>query len=544
MILLKNILTNVLKNRWLYTAFIISFNVFLYIFRFSTYRGLTTFISSLTDLDSVYSVCIDLMIFLLKLIVVQFLHSYTYYLLEKTVVSGIKSVFTNVVNKMVSYRIEFFKKNNSNKISQLWFYLSSVEVLVEKILLELPRITAFLCYYMYTIYTFSSSALLIVLPFNLICIRLLHPLSKRLYIYQKKRTELDLSTKNKLLETTSNIEHVKLCNQQDNEKSKIISIYNNYYDNKIKDKQVSSVLTLFSEVISDALMVVIYMFGCVYVLGNTIKPIELMYLAVHTGSFYYNLVQLKDIYNYYKKIKSKVKIVYEILSYKEVEDLNLLMDNGNNKHQKQLAFKNVSFKYEDGDQLILDQINFYFKKNMVNLLLGPNGCGKSTIIKLMLRLHEPTSGSISYYGKPITTKQIRSNITLVSQEPHIFNDTVWNNVVYGLDSVNEEKIIRLCGLIDSDRWIIENRDKPCGFIGKNLSGGEKKKIQLLNAICRDTETIVFDEPSNALDSNAISWFMSFVRKLCNKLDKTVIIITHDLRLVQLSDHTIDMNKLV
>ena len=185
----------------------------------------------------------------------------------------------------------------------------------------------------------------------------------------------------------------------------------------------------------------------------------------------------------------------------------------------------------------------------INLLLGPNGSGKSTIIKLLLRLYEinEDNGSIYYYGKnikSISLQELRENITFVSQDPSIFNDTVWNNIIYGNENMTENKIMEICDILDSAEWINEVKNKKAGFRGKNLSGGEKKKIQLINSICRDTDVIIFDEPSNALDSNAIRWFIEFVNKLKNKYNKTVIIITHDLRLTTISDNIVDLNILM
>ncbi len=115
-----------------------------------------------------------------------------------------------------------------------------------------------------------------------------------------------------------------------------------------------------------------------------------------------------------------------------------------------------------------------------------------------------------------------------------------NNVCYGYSDDYDKRVFNYSDLLDLGEWIITNSNKKCGFMGKNLSGGEKKKVQLLNAICGQSKVIIFDEPSNALDKVALEWFKTFVKQLRDKYGKTIIIITHDARLMELSDHTVDM----
>ena len=564
---IKKGLNYLLADKGYYIIGLILINLITYIFRFTQYRSLTEFISSLEDDSSADSAGLNtiLIIYFAKLFLVHCIFNTTYYYLEKYVTSRIRKIFNDIINRMIHYKIEFFKKNNNNKISQLWFYLNNIEILIEKLVLELPRIVAFLLYYTYTIYSFSTQSLLAILPINLLMVYILHPLSKKQYQYQQERLELDINTKNRLFETTSNIEFVKLNNKQEYEINKITTLYDKYIYNKINDKRITTCVSVISEIFDDILILVIYSFGAFYVLNNTMKPIQLLYLAIHTGNFYYQMIKLKDIYNYYQRVYPKLQIVYDIISYEDIEVVDRLAESKSPKALKQdhlsksarvdriaelkqdIIFKNIIFSYEKNKQ-VLNDVSFTFKHNKINVLLGPNGSGKSTLIKLLMRLYELDSenGSIYYNGtdiKDMNLSSLRKDIIFVSHDPPIFNDTIMNNIKYGNDDMEDYKIINMCRVLDCDRWVIENKDKVAGFRGRNLSGGEKKKVQLLNAICKKGDTIIFDEPSNALDSNAIKWFIDFVRKLKFKHYKTVIIITHDLRMIDVSDHIIDLNQL-
>ena len=299
------------------------------------------------------------------------------------------------------------------------------------------------------------------------------------------------------------------------------------------------------------MILVIYSVGIIYVLKNMFKPIDLIYLTINTGNFCYQIIQLKEIYNYYMKINPKVEIIYHMLSTDEK------INNKNSQEQQTeqiddntggIIYDNITFSY-DGSINVIKNLSFEFKDNKINLLLGPNGSGKSTLIKLLLRLYEIDSkeGVNNIYFrnvniKDLNIKELRKRIVFVSQEPHIFNETVLYNIKYGNENVPDNMIIDLCDILYSREWLLQNKNNLAGFRGRNLSGGERKKIQLINAICRNSDVIIFDEPTNTLDSNALQWFNEFIINLKDNHHKTIVIITHDIRLKTVSDHIVDLTQ--
>ena len=271
---------------------------------------------------------------------------------------------------------------------------------------------------------------------------------------------------------------------------------------------------------------------------------ELLFLAANTGNFCNQVLQLKDIYNYYYKVLPKIGFIYNMINKKpsldeegsqsELEKIEFFAP------EKNIVFKNITFSY-DGITNVINDLSFEFLTNKINLLLGPNGSGKTTLIKLLLRLYKlptNTKNKILLHGvdiNQIDLATLRNKITFVSQDSNIFNNTILYNIKYGNEEVSDNKIITLSDFFCSRDWLIQNKNKLTGFRGKNISGGEKKKIQLINALCKNSEIIIFDEPTNTLDSKAIEWFKEFITKLKNEYLKTIIIITHDMRLVKISD---------
>ena len=423
--------------------------------------------------------------------------------------------------------------------------------MMEKLLIELPSIITFMAYYIYIIYSIYPQAILFILPINLFVLLALHPFSRKQYKLQKEKLYLDLDVKNKLLEATSNIEFVKLNNRENHEISRIDNAFSRYTFNKIKDKWITNCIELLSYIFNDFLILVIYSVGIIYVLKNMFKPIDLIYLTINTGNFCYQIIQLKEIYNYYMKINPKVEIIYHMLSTDEK------INNKNSQEQQTeqiddntggIIYDNITFSY-DGSINVIKNLSFEFKDNKINLLLGPNGSGKSTLIKLLLRLYEIDSkeGVNNIYFrnvniKDLNIKELRKRIVFVSQEPHIFNETVLYNIKYGNENVPDNMIIDLCDILYSREWLLQNKNNLAGFRGRNLSGGERKKIQLINAICRNSDVIIFDEPTNTLDSNALQWFNEFIINLKDNHHKTIIIITHNIKLKTVSDHIVDLTQ--
>lgn len=527
---------------------IILANIGMQVFKLETYRMLTEFINTITTLVKPDSI---LVMTFIKLFMVHLAQSTIKYFLEKIIALGVRDLFRNIIKCVMHNTMEFFKKDTQNKINQIWSYITNIEIMMEKLLIELPGIITFMAYYIYIIYSIYPQAILFILPINLFVLFALHPFSKKQYKLQREKLYLDLDVKNKLLEATSNIEFVKLNNRENHEINRMDNAFSRYTFNKIKDKWITNCIDLLSYIFNDFLILVIYSVGIIFVLKNMFKPIDLIYLAINTGSFCYQIIQLKEIYNYYMKINPKVEIIYHMLS----TDEKLNNKESHEETCKQIddniggiIFDKITFSYDKTVNVIKD-LSFEFRDNKINLLLGPNGSGKSTLIKLLLRLYEldnkENENNIYFRNvniKDLSLKELRKRITFVSQEPNIFNESILYNIKYGNENVSDDIIIDLCDILYSREWLLQNKNNLAGFRGRNLSGGERKKIQLINAICRNSDVIVFDEPTNTLDSNALQWFNEFVINLKDNHHKTIVIITHDIRLKNVSDHIVDLTQ--
>jgi ABC-type bacteriocin/lantibiotic exporter with double-glycine peptidase domain len=532
-----------INKRWSYISIITIINLSFYLYNLLSYQQLTEYINYHNHVTLKFV----LLSFFIKMIFTHLVEKMSRFLLERQVVHIVRGIFKNLIIRIVNFKLPYIKQISTNKLNQLWFYLNSVEYIITKLIIDVPRVVLFVSYYTYIIYNFSFLALCLIIPTNILLVYIQQPLINKQYECQEERTALDLLSKNRFLETMLNIDYVKLKNQQNYEIQKIMTSYDKYIDNVITDTRLTHYLSYISMIGNDFVMTLIYMIGIGMITDGNLTASELLFLGIHTNSFYYRLKELKDIYNHYNRNQSRIHTIYELLTINELEsqESNKRSSVTEKLNNQDICFRNVTFGYNENEQL-LNNLNLDFKSNKINLLIGPNGSGKSTVIKLLLGLYELPDDSMIEIGnqniKNLSKEFIRSKICFVSQDPYIFDDTVLNNVNYGIYNKKvQESILTDSNLLDLKNWLIENKDKKCGFGGKNLSGGEKKKIQLLNSIYSESDIIIFDEPSNTLDKLSLQWFKDLTIKLRDQLNKTIIIITHDTRLKDLSDITINMS---
>ena len=215
-----------------------------------------------------------------------------------------------------------------------------------------------------------------------------------------------------------------------------------------------------------------------------------------------------------------------------------------------IQFENVSFKYQTSNNHIIEDINFTIQPNTKNAIVGQSGAGKSTIFKLLLKEYDNYSGIIKFDGRNIkdfNEKSFRNSISVVNQEPVLFNMSIKENLLMVNEKATEENIINACKLASIDEFIntLPNKyDEIVNENNNNISVGQKQRLAIARAILRDTPIILFDEATSALDNHSKNKIEETINKLSKT--KTIIIIAHSLEIVQDFDNIImiDDGKIV
>lgn len=226
--------------------------------------------------------------------------------------------------------------------------------------------------------------------------------------------------------------------------------------------------------------------------------------------------------------------VLDILDEKPVTEE---IDNGKNIEFSGAAAQNVSFAYKD--ELILDRVSVNIKKGSVVGIVGKSGSGKSTLLKLLMRFWDVKSGSITLSDTDIAdvnTKSLRDNESLVTQETHLFHDSIRNNLRIAKLDATDDEIISACKKASVHDFIMtlkDGYDTKIGELGDTLSGGERQRLGIARAFLHNAPFMLLDEPTSNLDSLNEAIILKALRE--EKQDKTVVLISHRQSTMRIAD---------
>tara|TARA_A100001015_G_scaffold318502_1_gene438584 strand:+ start:285 stop:2027 length:1743 start_codon:yes stop_codon:yes gene_type:complete len=204
-----------------------------------------------------------------------------------------------------------------------------------------------------------------------------------------------------------------------------------------------------------------------------------------------------------------------------------------------IKFNKVEFKYESTNEKAIKEINLNIKGNTMAAFVGHSGAGKSTIINLLPRFYDPQQGSIEIDGqniKEVSLSSLRKNISLVSQDVILFDDTVKNNIAYAKPGASEDEIKTSCKFAASDEFINKlpkGYDTMIGENGVRLSGGQKQRISIARAILKESPIILLDEATSSLDSESEEIVQNAINNLTK--NKTTLVIAHRLSTIHNAD---------
>jgi len=349
-------------------------------------------------------------------------------------------------------------------------------------------------------------------------------------------------------ETLSGLRIVKAFNAENITRTNFIEENNNYTHTMNRVYRKTDLASPLSEFLTSIVIAVIMYFGgkLVWSSAHTLSGELFVYYLVVFSQLIPPAKAFTQAYYTVQKGMASVeridKIIQSEVTIREKENAITI-----NSFDKEIEYKNVSFAYQRGDNgWALKDVNLKIPKGKTIAIVGQSGSGKSTLVDMLPRFYDPTDGEITIDGKPLkdlTLTSIRNLMGIVTQESILFNDTVKNNIAFGMKNITTEQVIEAAKVANAHDFIMrmENGyETNIGDRGSKLSGGERQRMSIARAILKNPPVLILDEATSALDTESERLVQDALTKLM--AHRTSIVIAHRLSTIKNADEIIVMQK--
>lgn len=461
--------------------------------------------------------------------------------------SVVRDMRRELYNKILTLPLGFFSQERKGDIiARMSGDINEVENSIMSTLDMLLKNPILIIFYMGTLIITSWQLTLFTIVVSPALIWLMSALGRTLKKRSLQAQALWSDTMSQLEETLGGLRVIKAFVAEDKMQARFDHVTEAV---KKKTGRVSTRQALahpMSEFLGTVLIAIVLGFGGVIILSEKAwfdAPTFIFYMVI----LYSVINPLKDFakagYNIPKGMASVERVnkiletesnLKEIPDAKEVDGFN-----------DEITFDHVSFSY-DTDRKILDDINLSVKKGSTVAIVGESGAGKSTLVDLIPRFYDVTGGSIKIDGtdiRDIKIHSLRSLMGNVNQEPILFNDTIFNNIAFGVEDATMEDVIAAAKIANAHEFIMEKEDgynTNIGDRGMRLSGGQRQRLSIARAILKNPPILILDEATASLDTESERLVQEALDRLMSS--RTTIAIAHRLSTIKNSDEIIVMHE--
>ena len=327
-------------------------------------------------------------------------------------------------------------------------------------------------------------------------------------------------------------------------RQKIVSLNNSNY----KMGQDSRKFFLIRGSILDISDLIKYVLMIIFIKAGSLSVANALVIQNYSNSIGYFVFMIGSIYERIKEFNLSCERIFEIIDDNTCFEKEEFGKTHIDKINGNFEFKNVSFKYDKKN--VLKNLNFKVNANETVAFVGKSGSGKTTIFNLLCKMYDDYKGTITIDGvdiRELDKDSIRGNITIISQNPYIFNLSIKDNLKLVKSDLTNEEMIKACKMAALDDFINSLPDGYNTVVGEGgvtLSGGQKQRLAIARAFVQKTEIILFDEATSALDNETQNKISEAINNL--QKDYTILIIAHRLSTIKNADRIlfIDDGKII
>ena len=458
-----------------------------------------------------------------------------------------KNLRDDVFSSIVEMQIDYF---NQNRVGTLMNYVhnevSSVNSMISSTFVNLLQNPFSVLVYVVVLMVLSWKLTLFAIITSLLIFGIMRAIGKRVKSMARRLRDVMGNMNSVLQEKFSGIKVIKSSAFEDVEVSRFKQFTRDYRKLDIRINRLKNIIGPLNETLLIAAVALVLWFGGLQVFEGKMTSTELLLFA-------FTLYSVMGPFKTFSSMSTQIHI-----GMASAEKLFELLDtkpdivNGTRKIEgfsRSIRFEEVSFRYrkEPDAPFVLDKVSFEIPKGEMVALVGQSGSGKSTAVDLLLRFYDVESGRITIDGidiKEFDYKQLRQMIGVVSQEVILFNDSIEQNIAYGIrNGIDHAQVERAARLANAHNFIME---KPEGYRtlvgdrGIQLSGGQRQRLAIARAMVRNPELLIFDEATSALDNESEKVVQEAIDHAME--DRTALVVAHRLSTVRNADRIIVLER--
>jgi subfamily B ATP-binding cassette protein MsbA len=468
-------------------------------------------------------------------------HFWITYVEQRVVKDLREQLYESIIYQSMSF---FHKHKTGDLISNITNDINAVNLAFNRSFTKIIRDPVLILIYLAILTSISWKLTLIaalVLPITSGFIRKIgNSLKRKSHRVQERIAEITTV----LQETISGIKVVKAFAMEKYENIKFSSFVSDHFRAIVRQVRLQRLAGPLSETLGVFVMACVIWYGGNMVLqGQSLSSEDFIRFLIILFSVLDPIKSLSDLNNNVQIALASGKRIFDVMDEHDpiIEKPNATVKQS---FESLISYKDVSFRYTVDSNLVLNNISLDVQKNQKIAFVGSSGGGKTTLVNLLPRFYDVSSGSIRIDGidvRDMAVASLRNLMGIVTQEVILFNDTVANNIAYGLDKYSVEEIENAAKLANAYDFIMKLPDAFQTLIGERgmlVSGGQRQRISIARAILKNPPILIFDEATSSLDSESESLIQQAIENLMK--DRTVFVIAHRLSSVINSDTIVVM----
>ena len=483
------------------------------------------------------------------ILVIKNLYTILFIYIKNKFLNAVKSRTSNkLLNQYLDSSYQFLRNNHSSKlirnieeVSSFLGYIENLIIILTETLILLTFLI-FLCAINYKIVLYSF---IFIIFFSFILKKFtsakIKSIGEKRYLASRQRSRI-------LVDIFHAYKEIKIYNKE----NFFINLFDSKNQEEINSELRFNILDALPKIYFEILFTLLIVFFLIFLEMQKYTPSAMtLIMATFAMSAFRFMPAANRLFRSFQILKytyPSIKIIYDHINLNFHNNLkNEELNHKSIKFNDDIEIKNLSFKYEDSNKFILNNLNYTFKKGNLNCILGSSGSGKSTLVNIITGFFQPNSGEVTSNNFSIFSnlKLWRSNIGYISQESTILNMSIRENIALGVkkEEINEARVKEVIKLSNLDKFIKElnfGLDTICGEKGNNISGGQKQRLSIARALYFNPKILILDETTNSLDENTEKEIIQELIALKNYIN--IIMITHNVNINKYFDEVLRLDE--